>query len=150
MQDELFPFQEALYQNERGALRRVLHGDLCRTTQSWTWCPLRSDKKIWRARNTASISMQLMCSPSSAFDQWPKIGLPLHRAPQPLLETSVKTTFLLHTIPRTTPCSIHWEFFQGARAVTHKCAWCHAWDVTRSFSKYCAPKHSSRKCLDPS
>ncbi len=34
-----------------------------------TWCPIRSGRKNWQARQTASISKQLMWKPLSAFDQ---------------------------------------------------------------------------------
>ncbi len=57
-----------------------------------TWRPIRSGRKNWQARQTASISKQLMWKPFSAFDQWPKVGLPSHSAPQPVLEASVVTT----------------------------------------------------------
>ncbi len=47
-----------------------------------------------------------MWKPLSAFDQWPKVGLPSHSAPQPVLEASVVTTFLVWTNPMATPdCS---------------------------------------------
>ncbi len=35
-----------------------------------TWRPIRSGRKNWQARHTASISKQLMWKPFSAFDQW--------------------------------------------------------------------------------
>ncbi len=85
-----------------------------------TWRPIRSGRKNWQARQTASISKQLMWKPLSVFDQWPKVGLPSHSAPQPVLEASVVTTFLVWTNPMATPFSIHRGFFQGVRAVTQR------------------------------
>ncbi len=60
-----------------------------------TWCPLMSGRNNWQACHTASISKQLMCRPDSSLDQRPKVGLPLHSAPQPPLKASVVITFLL-------------------------------------------------------
>ncbi len=48
--------------------------------------------------------------------EWPKVGLPSHSAPQPVLEASVVTTFLVWTNPMATPFSFHRGFFQGVRA----------------------------------
>ncbi len=107
-----------------------------------TWRPIRSGRKNWQARQTASISKQLMWKPFSAFDQWPKVGLPSHSAPQPVLEASVVTTFLLWTNPMATPFFIHRGFFQGVRAVTQACftlicrrPWRHALCGTRGFNQ---------------
>ncbi len=107
-----------------------------------TWRPIRSGRKNWQARQTASISKQLMWKPLSVFDQWPKVGLPSHSAPQPVLEASVVTTFLVWTNPMATPFSIHRGFFQGVRAVTQawftlicKRPWRHALCGTRGFNQ---------------
>ncbi len=63
--------------------------------------------------------------------------------PQPKLEASVETTFLLQTMPRGTPCSIHWWSFQGARAATQtwltfirRRPWRQVCGGTRGFSQY--------------
>ncbi len=107
-----------------------------------TWRPIRSGRKNWQARQTASISKQLMWKPLSAFDQWPKVGLPSYSAPQPVLEASVVTTFLVWTNPMATPFFIHRGFFQGVRAVTQawftlicKRPWRHALCGTRGFNQ---------------
>ncbi len=55
-------------------------------------------------QHTASISRQLMCRPDSSSDQRPKVSLPSHSAPQPLLEAYVMTTFLLCAVYKITPC----------------------------------------------
>ncbi len=68
-----------------------------------TWCPQMSGRKNWQAWHTASISRQFMCRPDSSSDHRPKVGLPSHSAPQPLLEASVMTTFLLCAVSRITP-----------------------------------------------
>ncbi len=78
-----------------------------------TWCPHMSGRKNWQAWRTAGISRQLMCRSDSSSDQRQKVGLPLHSAPQPLLEASVMTTFLLCAVSKITPCfsqrrSLHW------------------------------------------
>ncbi len=107
-----------------------------------TWRPIRSGRKNWQARQTASISKQLMWKPLSVSDQWPKVGLPSHSAPQPVLEASVVTTFLVWTNPIAMPFSIHRGFFQGVRAVTQawftlisKRPWRHALCATRGFNQ---------------
>ncbi len=73
---------------------------------------------------------------------WPKVGLPSHSAPQPVLEASVVTTFLVWTNPMAMPFSIHRGFFQGVRAVTQawftlicKRPWRHALCGTRGFNQ---------------
>ncbi len=111
--------------------------------QTGTWCSIRSGKKVWRPRHTAVISRQLMCSRPSASDQEPKAGLPSHRAPQPVLDAFVETTFLLRIMPIVTPCLNHCGSFQGARAVTQawltlmrRHPWCHAWGGICGFSQY--------------
>lgn len=68
-----------------------------------TWCPIRSSRKVLRARKTASISSQLIYNPFSVLYQEPEVGLPLHRAPQPVLNPYVETTFLVETNPMFTP-----------------------------------------------
>ncbi len=107
-----------------------------------TWRPIRSGRKNWQARQTASISKQLMWKLLSVFDQWPKVGLPSYSAPQPVLEASVVTTFLVWTNPMATPFSINRGFFQGVRAVTQawftlicKRPWRHALCGTRGFNQ---------------
>ncbi len=60
--------------------------------------------KNWQAWHTASISRQLMCSSDSSSDQRPKVSLPSHSAPQPLLKESVVTNFLLCAVSKITPC----------------------------------------------
>ncbi len=72
-----------------------------------------------------------MCIWSS--DHKPKVGLPSHSAPQPLLEASVVTTFLLCAVSRVTPCFNQRGFFQRVRAdtqarvtVTRWHPWCQA------------------------
>ncbi len=101
------PTQEGNSPACRGASRRGLWfmyytTDLLSERTS-TWCPLMSGRKNWQAWHTASISRQLMCRPDSSSDQRPKVGLPSHSAPQPLLEASVVTTFLLCAVSRITP-----------------------------------------------
>ncbi len=116
-----------------------------------TWRPIRSGRKNWQARQTANISKQLMWKPFSAFDQWPKVGLPSHSAPQPVLEASVVTTFLVWTNPMATPFSIHRGFFQGVRAVTQawftlicRRPWRHALCGTRGFNQRWSGRMRSR------
>ncbi len=46
-----------------------------------------------------------MCRVDSSLDHRPKVGLPSHSAPQPLLEASVVTTFLLCAVSRFTGSS---------------------------------------------
>ncbi len=111
--------------------------------QTSTWCPFRSGKKVLRARHIAVISRQLMCSRPSVSDQEPKAGLLSHRAPQPVLDASVETTFLLRIMPIVTPCLNHCGSFQGAIAVTQawltltrRRPWCHAWGGICGFSQY--------------
>ncbi len=77
-----------------------------------------SGRKNWQAWHTASISRQLMCRPDSYLDQRPKVGLTSHSTPQPLLEASVVTTFLLCTVSRVRPCFSQKESLQWARADT--------------------------------
>ncbi len=82
------------------------------------WCPWMFSRKNWQAWHTASISRQLMCRPDSSSDHRPKVGLPSHSAPQPLLEASVVTTFLLCTVSRITPYFSQKRSLQRARADT--------------------------------
>ncbi len=96
--------------------------------------PIRSGRKNWQARQTASISKQLMWKPLSAFDQWPKVGLPSHSAPQPVFEASVVTTFLVWTNPMATPFFIHCGFFQGFTLICKR-PWRHALCGTRGFNQ---------------
>ncbi len=93
-----------------------------------TWRPIRSGRLD-----------KLLAFPSS----WCGSRSPPHSAPQPVLEASVVTTFLVWTNPMATPFSIHRGFFQGVRAVTQ--AWftlickrplrCHALCGTRGFNQ---------------
>ncbi len=57
-----------------------------------------------------------MCRPDSFSDQRPKVGLPSHSAPQPLLEASVMKNFLLCTVSKITPCFRQRRSLQRARA----------------------------------
>ncbi len=59
-----------------------------------------------------------MCRPDSSSDQRPKVGLPSHSTPQPLLEASVMTTFLLCAVSKITPCFSQRRSLQRARADT--------------------------------
>lgn len=68
-----------------------------------TWCPLSSCKNSLKARSTATISRQFMCQLNIGSAQEPKVGLPSHSVPQPVLEVSVMTTFFLETKPSSTP-----------------------------------------------
>ncbi len=54
----------------------------------------------------------------SSSDQRLKVGLPLHSAPQPLLEASVMTTFLLCAMSKITPCFSQRRSLQWSRADT--------------------------------
>ncbi len=54
----------------------------------------------------------------SFSDQRPKVSLPSHSAPQPLLEASVMTTFLLCAVSKITPCFSQRRSLQRARADT--------------------------------
>ncbi len=83
-----------------------------------TWCPRMSGRKNWQAWHTATISRQLMCRPDSSSDQRLKVGLSSHNAPQPLLEVSVVTTFLLCAMSRITPRFSQKGSLQQARADT--------------------------------
>ncbi len=69
-----------------------------------TWCTRMSGRKNWQAWHNASIFRQLMCRPDCSSDQRPKVSLTLHSTPQPLLEVSAVTTFLLCAVSRVTPC----------------------------------------------
>ncbi len=90
------------------ASRRGRPGDLLMTPRTCCLSVLAhgvmSGRKNWQAWHTASISRQLMCRSDSSSDHRPKVGLPSHSAPQPLLEASVLTTFLLCSVSRITPC----------------------------------------------
>ncbi len=101
-----------------------------------------SGRNNWQAWHTASISRQLMCRPDSSLDHRPKVGLPSHSAPQPLLEASVVTTFLLCTVSRITPCFSQKGSLLQARAdtqarvtVTRWRPWRQAADGTLCFSQ---------------
>ncbi len=83
-----------------------------------TCCPRITGRKNWQAWHTASISKQLMCRFDSSSDHRPKVGLPSHSAPQPLLEASVVTTFLLCAVSRVTPRFSQRGFLQWVRADT--------------------------------
>ncbi len=76
------------------------------TVSSWT-------AKNWQAWHTASISRQLMCRPDSSSDHRPKVGLPSHSDPQPSLEASVVTTFLLCVVSRITPRLVRRDLSNG-------------------------------------
>ncbi len=83
-----------------------------------------------------------MCRPDSSSDHRPKVGLPLHSTPQPLLEPSIVTTFLLCTAFRITPCFSQGGFLRQARAdtqarvtVTWWRPWCHAVDRNLFFNQ---------------
>ncbi len=125
-----------------------------------TWCSIRSSRKNWQAWHTANISKQLMWKPFSAFDQWPKVGLPSHSAPQPVLEASVKDMnikhkkFLLQTIPMATTFSIQQGLLQGAEAVTQawltlmcRRPWCHAWGGIHGFNQHWRGRMRSRPAV---
>ncbi len=105
-----------------------------------TWFPRMSGRKNWQAWHTASISRQLMCRPDSSSDHRPKVGLPSHSAPQPLLEASVVTTFLLCAVSRITPCFSQKGSLQRARVdtqarVTAWRPWRRVTDGTLCFSQ---------------
>ncbi len=116
------PTQEGRSPACRVTSRRDRPGVLCMTPQTClsertsTWCPRMSGRKNWQAWHTASISKQLMCRVDSSSAHRSKVGLPLHSAPQPLLEASVVTTFLLCAVSRVTPCFSQRGFFQRVRA----------------------------------
>ncbi len=76
------------------------------TVSSWT-------AKNWQAWHTASIFRQLMCRPDSSSDHRPKVGLPSHSDPQPSLEASVVTTFLLCVVSRITPRLVRRDLSNG-------------------------------------
>lgn len=75
-------------------------------------------RKALRARCTTTISRQLMFQQSFGPDQVLNAGLPMHRAPQPVLEVSVVTILLLEINPKSTPNWYNWVVLQGARALT--------------------------------
>ncbi len=56
--------------------------------------------------------------PTPSWTRDRKVGLPSHSAPQPLLEASVVTTFLLCTVSKITPCFRQKRSLQWARADT--------------------------------
>ncbi len=103
-----------------------------------TCCPRITGRKNWQAWHTASISKQLMCRFDSSSDHRPKVGLPSHSAPQPLLEASVVTTFLLCAVSRVTPRFSQRGFLQWVRADTQArvtvMRWRRANDITRMSS----------------
>ncbi len=81
-----------------------------------------------------------MCRPDSFSDQRPKVGLPSHSAPQPLLEASVMTTFLLCAVSKITHCFSQKRSLPRARADTHARVtvtrpWRQAPDGTLCFSQ---------------
>ncbi len=84
-----------------------------------------------------------MFKPNSSSDHRPKVGLPSHSVPQPLLEASVVTTFLLCPVSRITPRFSQKGSLQRARADTQ------AMDGTLCFSQnwldrmWCRPNLSS-------
>ncbi len=59
-----------------------------------------------------------MCRPDSSSDHRPKVGLPSHIAPQPLLEASVVTIFHLCAVLRIKPRFSQKGSLQRARADT--------------------------------
>ncbi len=59
-----------------------------------------------------------MCRTDSFLDQRPKVSLSSHSAPQPLLEASVVTTFLLWAMSKITPCFSQRRSLQGVRVDT--------------------------------
>ncbi len=74
------------------------------------------------------------------------------KRPQPELEASVVTTFLLQTIYIATLFSIQWRSFQGARAVTQawltlicRHPWHHTYDGTCCFSQRWRGRMRSRQ-----
>ncbi len=79
-----------------------------------------------------------MCRFDSSSDHRPKVGLPSHSAPQPLLEASVVTTFLLCAVSRVTPRFSQRGFLQRVRADTQArvtvMRWRRANDITRMSS----------------
>ncbi len=83
-----------------------------------------------------------MCRHDSFSDQWPKVGLPSLSAPQPLLEASVVTTFLLCAVSKVTPYFSQKRSLQRTRADTQARVtvmwwrpWCQAEDGTLCFSQ---------------
>ncbi len=83
-----------------------------------TWCTCMSGRKNWQVWHTARFSRLLMCRPISSSDKRTKVGLPSHSAPQPLLEASVMTTFLLCAVSKITPCFSQRRSLQRSRADT--------------------------------
>ncbi len=107
-----------------------------------TWCTRMSGRKNWQAWHTASISRQLMCGLDFSSDHRPKVNLPSHSTPQPLLEVFVVTTFLLCAVSRITPHFSQKGSLQRARAdtqarvtVTPWRPWRQATDGTLCFSQ---------------
>ncbi len=95
-----------------------------------------------------------MCRPDSSLDQRPKVGLPSHSAPQPLLEASVVTTFLLCAVSKITPCFSQRRSLQRARADTQAWVtimqwrpWCQAADGILCFSQNWMGRMRSKKAL---
>ncbi len=89
-----------------------------------------------------TFALLTQCSTTEPQDQRPKVGLPSHSAPQPLLEASVVTTFLLCAVSRITPCFSQKGSLQWARAdtqarvtVTWWLPWRQAADGTLCFSQ---------------
>ncbi len=83
-----------------------------------TCCPRMTGRKNWQAWHTARISRQLMCRVDSSSDHSPKVGLPSHSAPRPLLKASVVKTFLLCAVSRVMPHFSQRGFLQRVRADT--------------------------------
>ncbi len=85
-----------------------------------TWWPLRSARKLLRARNTANISRRLMC-----HEIWWSFHRPWHEhpskiAPQPVREASVVSNLRRHEAPNTGPWDRNQGFFYITKARKHR------------------------------
>ncbi len=108
-----------------------------------TWCPLKAGWEVFRARQTAIISWQLICRHRSWVVQEPYTGLATYKAPQPELEAFAVTTFLLEVVPNLTLDCNRREVVQGATALRQRwviLTWVRtrhqASDETQGFSQY--------------
>ncbi len=112
-----------------------------------------SGRKHSSARCTARSSRQFMCHDFSVSDHVPKAGLPSLTAPQPVLDASVATFFLLITWPIRTPRRYRVILCQGVSvckqsriSLMRKVPVHHAFCGTRLFSQ----SRSGRICRSPS
>ncbi len=118
------PTQEGRSSACRVASRRGRPGDLCMSPR--TCClnvlahgvPECLAGRIDRPDTLRAFPGSWCAGLTPLREHRPKVGLPSHSAPQPLLETSVVTTFLLCAVSRITPRFSQKGSLQRARADT--------------------------------